>query len=248
MGFVESDAEDGKGKLLAWDPVQQRARWTVPLDTFWNGGTMATAGNLVFQGTADGYLSAYKATTGERLWRFNAGLGIIATPITYLAGSEQYVSILVGYGGAGWGEVINAGWKFNAQPRRLLTFRLDGKAVLPPTAPPDRSVKALDDPSLRLNEADVQAGAALFLGNCAGCHGPGLRGAGTAPDLRESQIALRLDGLWPVLNQGSLLALGMPRFDDLTLEQVRQIYSYIRAGAREALGLRKGESHSSGKL
>ena len=69
------------------------------MDTIWNGGTLATAGDLVFQGTADGYFSAYDAATGERLWRFNAGLGIIAAPISYSVGGKQYVSVLVGYGG-----------------------------------------------------------------------------------------------------------------------------------------------------
>jgi quinohemoprotein ethanol dehydrogenase len=248
MGFVKADADDGKGKLLAWDPSTQKARWKVSLDTFWNGGTLTTAGNLVFQGAADGYFSAYNATTGERLWRFNAGLGIIAAPITYTAGGKQYVSVLVGYGGAGWGEVINVGWKFGAQPRRILTFSLDGKAVLPPTAPADMSVKALDDPALNLNEADVKAGAFLFLANCAGCHGPGLKGSGTAPDLRESQIALHAGSLWPVVHDGLLLSRGMPKFDLLTRQQVDQIHTYIRAGAREALGLRKPESAESGKL
>jgi hypothetical protein len=92
--------------------------------------------------------------------------------------------VLVGYGGAGWGEIINAGWKFGAQPRRLLTFSVDGHAVLPPTAPPDMSV----------------------------------------------------------------LPLGMPKFDTLTREQVNQIFSYIRAGAREALGLRNAAPPGSGKL
>jgi quinohemoprotein ethanol dehydrogenase len=109
---------------------------------------------------------------------------------------------------------------------------------LPPTAPPDMSVKALDDPALHLDEADVQAGAYVFMANFAGCHGPDLNGSGTAPDLRESRIALHFDELWPVVHDGSLLPLGMPKFDTLTREQVSQIYSYVRAGAREALGLR----------
>jgi len=248
LSFVKADPEDGKGALLAWDPVRQMARWRVQLDTFWNGGTLTTAGNLVFQGTADGYLSAYNATTGDQLWRFNAGLGIIAAPITYLAAGKQYVSVLVGYGGAGWGEILNVGWKFGAQSRRILTFILDGDARLPPTPPPDLSVKALDNPSLQLNEHDVKAGAFLYLANCAGCHGPGLKGAGTAPDLRESTLALNVDGIWSVAHDGSLLPVGMPKFDALTRNEISQIYLYIRAGAREALGLRKADDAGGGKL
>ncbi|TAL02953.1 MAG: PQQ-dependent dehydrogenase, methanol/ethanol family [Rhodospirillaceae bacterium] len=232
---------DGKGKLLAWDPVTQKLRWSVQHEQLWNGGTLATAGDLVFQGTADGWFSAYDGRSGKRLWRFNAGLGIIAAPMSYSVNGKQYVSVLVGYGGttAPLGNLMNVGWKFGAQPRRLLTFVLDGKTKLPPTAPPDMKVHALDDPALVLNEADVDAGRALFI-RCATCHGVGLQGTGSpAPDLRESGIALELDSFSQLLKSGALMEQGMPRFEMLTDQQISQIYAYIRAGAREALGLRK---------
>ena len=105
---------DGKGSLVAWDPVAQKARWTVQHDHLWNGGTLATAGDLVFQGTADGWFAAYDARGGKRLWRFNAGLGIIAAPMSFSAGGKQYVSILVGYGGtaAAYGKFMDVGWKY----------------------------------------------------------------------------------------------------------------------------------------
>jgi len=89
IGTVKADAMDGKVALVAWDPIQQKAAWRVPLDTIWNGGTLATAGNVVFQGTAGGYLSAYDAVTGRPLWRFNAGLGIIAPPVSYSVGGNM---------------------------------------------------------------------------------------------------------------------------------------------------------------
>ena len=131
------------------------------------------------------------------------------------------------------------GWKFNAQPRRLLTFALDGKASLPATPGPDMSVKAVDDPSLRLDEADVRAGHALYM-QCTVCHGLNLNSAGsTGPDLRESAMALRRESLWTLLHEGTLLPAGMPRFDTLSAEQVKQIHAYIRAGARKALGHRE---------
>ena len=186
---------DGKGSLVAWDPVAQKARWTVQHDHLWNGGTLATAGDLVFQGTADGWFAAYDARSGKRLWQFNAGLGIISAPMSFSAGGKQYVSVLVGYGGttAAYGKFMDIGWKYGTQPRRLLTFALDGKAKLPPTPGPDMTVKALDDPKLVLNEADVAAGRALSI-QCAACHGVGLQSTGTpGPDLRESAIALDLE-------------------------------------------------------
>jgi quinohemoprotein ethanol dehydrogenase len=236
IGWVVDDPQDGTAALLAWNPLQQKAAWKIPLPTFWNGGTLATAGDLVFQGTADGMLSAYDAVDGRKLWRFNAGLGIEAPPISYSAGGRQYVSILVGYGGSAsmGGDLMNMGWKYGAQPRRLLTFALDGRARLPPTASPDKSVTPVDDPALQIRAEDVQAGHAAFLA-CALCHGRDGVSGGTAPDLRESRIALNLESLWAVVHDGVLMQRGMPRYDDLSREQLRQIQAYIRAGARAAL-------------
>ncbi len=73
---------------------------------------MTTAGNLVFQDRADGKFLAYDALTGKELWRFDAGLGITAAPITYEIGGKQYVSVLVGWGGAWAGTTAStcAGW------------------------------------------------------------------------------------------------------------------------------------------
>jgi quinohemoprotein ethanol dehydrogenase len=239
---VIQDEDDGKGQLVAWDPVQQKALWRVRHDSLWNGGTLTTAGGLVFQGTADGYFSSYDANTGERLWRFNAGLGIVSPPISYAVGGKQYVSVLVGYGGttAVFPEQMDMGWKYGVQPRRLLTFSLDGKAVLAPTPPPDMKVHAVDDPSIQISDADVAPGRALFNVICVACHGLNLGSTGSpAPDLRESGVALHHETLAAVLHEGTLLSRGMPRFETLTPEQIRQLHAYIRAGAREVLGTRK---------
>jgi quinohemoprotein ethanol dehydrogenase len=149
----------------------------------------------------------------------------------------QYVALLVGYGFPNISSVptANPGWKFNAQPRRLLVFKLGGAATLPATAPPNRTVQALDDPKLILDPADVAAGRPLFA-YCAGCHGNGAVSAGApAPDLRESRVALDRDALYSVLHEGTFIPSGMAPFDKLTQEQVRQIYAYIRDRARAAL-------------
>lgn len=232
---------DGKGRLVAWDPVAQKEAWSVGHDHLWNGGTLATAGGVVFQGTADGWLRAYDAANGTPVWKFNAGLGIIAAPMSFRHHGRQYVSVLVGYGGttAAFGNLMNAGWKYGAQPRRLLTFALDAKAALPETAPADMQVHALDDPALTLDEADVAAGRTLSV-RCAACHGVAFQSTGTpGPDLRESAIALQLDTLSQLLKTGALMERGMPRFDMLSDTEIRQLHAYIRAKAREALGLRK---------
>jgi quinohemoprotein ethanol dehydrogenase len=237
MSVVEKDSQDHKGALVAYDPVRQAVRWRVQHATFWNGGTLATGGGLVFQGTADGYLNAYDALSGKALWRFNTGLGIISAPISYSVGNIQYVSVLVGYGGSNSaGDLMSAGWKYGAQPRRLLTFRLGGKATLPPTAPPDFTLHPVSDPSPTIDTADAGAGELLFAVNCGGCHGLKAISAGApAPDLRESAAAMDPTAFWSVVHDGSLLQRGMPRFDQFDAAQVRQIQAYIRLRTREAL-------------
>lgn len=233
---------EGKGALIAWDPVAQEARWTIWRDYMWNGGTLSTAGGLVFQGTADGDIFAYDAESGRELWHFEAGLGIIAPPVSFSWKGTQYISILVGWAGPNpYGNgLMPTGWRWNAQPRRLLTFKLDGKAKLPPTAPYDETVHPLDDPELVLAKADISAGNALYHAGCHGCHGGGLQSSGSpAPDLRESAISLDRKAFWQVVHEGSLLSRGMPQFGMFNRQQVDQIFSYIRAGARDELSRQK---------
>jgi quinohemoprotein ethanol dehydrogenase len=235
---VLADPQDGKGALIAWDPVAQKARWRVQQSSLWNGGVLSTAGDLVFQGTGDGIFIAYDARSGEPLWRFNAGLGIIGAPIGYTVAGREYISILVGYGGATaiWNQLMPRGWKYGAQPRRLLTFSLGGKARLPPTAPRSDSLQALDDPAVVIDTADAAAGQALFNLACSACHGLNLASPGApGPDLRESRIALSESGVFAAVHDGALLEKGMPQFAMLGSHEIHEIYAYIRAGARAAL-------------
>jgi quinohemoprotein ethanol dehydrogenase len=231
---------DGHGYLVAWNPITQKEAWRVQHRGLWNGGTLATAGGLVFQGEATGAFDAYDAKTGKEVWKFESGLGIIGAPMSYSIDGRQYVSILVGYGGtaAAYGHFMDMGYKFGRQPRRLLTFALGGDKTLPPSAPPDFTVHALDNPALKLNEDEVAAGRALSV-QCAACHGVGLQATGTpGPDLRESSIALDFNSFSALLKSGALLEQGMPRFQMLTDEQIHDLYAYVRARAREALGKR----------
>jgi quinohemoprotein ethanol dehydrogenase len=233
---------DNTGAVIAWDPATQTQRWRAPVPTIWNGGTLATAGNLVFQGAGDGYVSAYDAVSGKKVWRFNAGLGIIGAPIAYAAGGHEMVSIPVGYGGTSGalGAFLNAGWKYGAQTRRVLTFALDGRAKLPPQAPRSWTVTPVDDPRIVLDPKQVALGQHLSV-MCMACHGPGFISAGApAPDLRESQVALSSDALWSVLHDGALASRGMPAFPMLQREQADALFQYIRSLSREAL--KKGPS------
>jgi quinohemoprotein ethanol dehydrogenase len=243
LGMVKADPMDGKGALVAWDPVRQKAAWRRPQDAIWNGGALSTAGGLVFQGDAFGHLTAYHAASGRPLWRYDAGLGIIAPPISWSAGGKQYVSVLVGYSGNG--ELMKVGWRWGA-PRRLLTFALDGKASLPPSPPRDMTVKAVDDPKIHLDPADVAAGRALYMA-CGLCHGRDLVSAGApGPDLRESLIALNPETFFSVVHDGALIQGGMPRFEMLTRQQVMQLYAYVRARAREAIATQSASLDTDG--
>ena len=234
------DPLDERGSLLAWDPVAQKPRWRVDYPFYLNAGTMTTAGNLVFQGTNTGRFYAYAADTGKRLWSFDAKLGIVSPPISYSVQGRQYVSLLVGYGGmagaggSAGGHGRNQGWKYGLQPRRLLTFALDGTAHLPDTPPADFTVRALDDPSLHLDPVRVQRGAGLYSQmTCIICHGQDVVGSGNGPDLRESPMALDRTAFRSMLRGGALVGRGMPLFDDLSDDEMDDIYQYIRSQARQ---------------
>jgi len=103
------DAPGGYGgEFTAWDPVEGKVVWTIP-DHFpvWSGA-LATAGDVVFYGTLDGWFKAVDARSGTLLWQFKTGSGIIGQPATYRGpDGKQYVAILSGVGG--WAGAIVAG-------------------------------------------------------------------------------------------------------------------------------------------
>lgn len=249
--FMFEDAEDGKGKLLAWDPVGQKARWSLPRKSLWNGGIMATGGNLVFQGTEDGRFQAVNATNGKLLWDFAAHQGVMASPISYSVGKEQYVSVLVAYGGGAAiaSSFLKGGWKWGERPARLLTFKLGGKAVLPDEPGPRFTVNSTASKDLVLDDAAIKRGMAIFMGGgCDSCHGINAHTTtGAAPDLRESQIATDRAAFEEVVRGGALAQLGMPRYSELSEKEISDLYIFIRAAAREAAGGPKLDQVTSAK-
>jgi glucose dehydrogenase len=96
------------GEFAAWDPIANKAVWVLKDKfPFWSGA-LATAGNVVFFGTMEGWFKAVDAMTGQELWKFKTGSGIIGQPVTYKGpDGKQYVAVLSGIGG--WAGAIVAG-------------------------------------------------------------------------------------------------------------------------------------------
>ena len=218
--------EQTGGVLLAWDPVTQQARWEVPYDAPWNGGTLSTAGNLVFQGTADGRVVAYAADSGKLLWQSPANTGVIAAPMTYSVDGEQYVSFMAGWGGT-FALVATGALepqiKLNAEAR-VLTYKIGGKQKLPP--PANRPVKIAEPPPLQASEEHLAIGKDIYHGVCASCHGIAAIGNGLVPDLRymSSDSHAQFQGIVA----GALAKRGMPAFGHvLPPEQVELVHQYL---------------------
>jgi quinohemoprotein ethanol dehydrogenase len=126
------------GALIAWDPVTQTRRWIKPGGGGIGGGTVTTAGNLVFQVINDGRLLAYSADKGEKVLDIQTGLrGGMGPPITYEVDGKQYVTLAGGIGTgvparpAAAGEPPRAPASGPTARPKLLTFVLDGNASLP---------------------------------------------------------------------------------------------------------------------
>ncbi len=87
------------GNFIAWDAGKGKIAWSNPeLFSVWSGA-LATAGDVVFYGTLEGYLKAVDAKTGKELYKFKTPSGIIGNVTTYEHKGKQYVAILSGIGG-----------------------------------------------------------------------------------------------------------------------------------------------------
>jgi quinohemoprotein ethanol dehydrogenase len=95
IGVATTNMPNVKGYLIAWDPVNQREVWRANYLGPWNGGVLTTASDLVVQGNAAGDFSAYRASTGEKLWSMFAQSPVMAAPVTYeINGEHGPVSLL----------------------------------------------------------------------------------------------------------------------------------------------------------
>ncbi|WP_227272202.1 PQQ-dependent dehydrogenase, methanol/ethanol family [Roseobacter weihaiensis] len=219
------------GHLLAWDPVNQREAWRAEYVSPWNGGTLTTAGNLVFQGTADGRFIAYNAATGETLWQTPVTSGVVAAPMTWERDGTQYVTIAVGWGGV-YGLMQRATERVG--PGRVFTFRVGGMAEMPNFELSERTELIAGVP---YDPANVEAGLANYVSNCLFCHGvPGVNNGGAIPNLGYSTPeALTNANAWVL--EGAGIHNGMPRFDThLNDTDVQKILAFIQGTADAVRG------------
>ncbi len=223
--IVEKISQSWRGRLIAWDPIKQEARWSQEYRTIYNGGTLATAGNLVFQGTADGRVLAYAADSGALLWESPANTGVMAGPVSYEAGGEQYITFMAGWGGTFPRLLGPLSLAAKVRPEaRILTYKLGGKAQLPaqkydpvPLPPP---------PPNTLEADKLPVARMLFNGFCANCHGLNAVSGGVVPDLRYLSTDSHLQ--FNAIVAGARAAKGMPAFADAMLpEHMELIHQYI---------------------
>ena len=129
-GFtIRPIAEDHIGVLRAIDPTTGKIAWEYKNKAPLWGGVLTTAGGLVFTGTPEGYLKAFDAKTGQELWKFNTGSGVVGSPVTWEQDGEQYVAVMSGWGGAVplWGGEVAKTFKDISQGGALWVFKLPKK-------------------------------------------------------------------------------------------------------------------------
>lgn len=212
------------GELIAWDPAAQQARWRVRFPQYWHSGVLATAGGLVFH-SAGHELSALDAATGETRWRYDTLADPIAPPMTYAIGAEQYIAVMVGFGGSlafGSDQLRHTG--------RLLVFRLGGRAQLPPYPP------VIIPPPLNVSLAvpshgDENAGRAAYWRFCNGCH----RTGDFLPNLARSPAILAPEAFRSIVLGGALQEKGMASFRRfLSPSELEDVRAYLLSEASNA--------------
>lgn len=214
------------GRLIAWDPLAQKEAWRHEHVSPWNRGTLATAGDLVFQGTADARFLAFDAKTGKQIWEAPTRTGVIAAPVTYEVDGKQYVSVA-----AGWGGVYGLSQRHADRmgPGTVYTFALGGNAKPPEFVSVQQGALVS---GVNYDPEDVQAGKLLYVSNCVFCHGvPGVDCGGNVPNLAYLDAAY-IANLENFLFKGPAMSRGMPDFTGkLTVADVEKIKAFIQGTA-----------------
>jgi quinohemoprotein ethanol dehydrogenase len=215
-----------RGFLRAWSVAEHRVVWETPTATSWDGGVMATASGIVFQGDANGMLNAYAADDGRKLASVNLGSSMMAAPATYKVNGTQYVAIIAGYGG---GAVItgapldpaSAAYRYG-NDARVIALKLDGPAPPLPAERQDPPWPAL--PPRPTDAKLVASGELIYNRYCSRCH---VFGRSILPDLRRMSPETH-QIFHAIVLEGAYRAKGMGRFDDvLKPEDADAIHAYV---------------------
>ena len=224
-----AELRNPRGSLIAWDVANAKIAWQVPQPMPTNGGTLSTAGNLVFHGTADGRLVAYAADSGKQLWEGHTFGGVQAGPVSYAVDGRQYVAAGIGWGG-GHGAAMPDGGKLAGltNPSRIAVYTLDGKATLEPPAPFTGSI---DPPPLGATPEQIRRGAQLYMVHCGYCHASG---SGGVPDLNYLGAQAHSEFM-AIVRGGLRLHQGMPAFgEQLTEDDANAVHAFLIAQAQRA--------------
>ena len=251
-GITSFEALDPQGEkpkirfgvyLIAWDPIKKEIAWKNSQNEL-GGGTLVTAGNLVFQGSGSGHFRAYQADTGNELWSYDTGTSIMAGPGAYAVDGEQYVAVAVGRGGGAGsiGGPMARAWRGVQNVNRVLAFKLDGNATL---LPPRRDLLEPDPPHSEADEVTIAHGKKLYDTYCYVCHGLGTEGGGVFPDLRYANHSVH-DAWVDIVIGGALKNRGMRAWAEvMDADDARAIQSYV---IDESRNLIKQTVNESGRL
>jgi quinohemoprotein ethanol dehydrogenase len=215
-----------RGFLRAWSVAEHRVVWETQTASSWDGGVLATAGGVVFQGDANGILTAYASDTGRKLASLQLGSSMMAAPITYRVHDVQYVAIMAGYGG---GAVIagapldpaSAAYKYGNEGR-IIALKVGGP---PPPLPPIYEDAPPPEPPPRAGTpAQIAAGEILYNRHCSRCH---VFGRSILPDLRRASPATH-SLFKSIVLDGVYAPKGMGRFDDvLSPGDLEALHDYL---------------------
>jgi quinohemoprotein ethanol dehydrogenase len=214
-----------ESRLVAWDPVRQREVWRTDVLGNIGGGTLSTAGGLVFQGSNKGRFVAYDARSGKELWSIEAQTGVVAAPSSFELDGEQYIAEEVGYGLAPYG---------SSNQSRLLVFKLGGTVKLPP-APPPLPKPVLNPPPSTASAETIEAGHQEFAAHCAMCHETAYANRAVFPDLRYSPALNSAEAFNAIVLEGALQSAGMASFKGrMTESEVQSVRAYMIERANQA--------------
>ena len=221
------------GQLVAWDPVARKPKWAVDHPSPWNGGVLATAGGLVFQGGLDAKFRAYDAATGEKKWETDGKYPVLSGPMSYEIDGEQYIATT-----AGWGTVLPLLGDFgvpkvgSAELGRVIVYKIGGAATLP-----DYEVFELDKVPAAEDfgsAAQVAHGKDVYYQNCMVCHGEAVVSGGVIQDLRWAQAPGSEESFKAVVLEGQYASAGMASFAGaLSEDDAEAVRAYIVSRAHE---------------